>query len=202
MPCSEENTVVICLQNEFWEKVEGPSTLVLSPGKGIRDTRKSTASIYAKPVKGKFRQMKKQPVTVFDFDACIQQWAGGRKLGLVQRHKLIYFAWRTYFIKTNGRVPFKTRIEAWPMGPVFVELQNNQTRQGDSSKLNELMTKCCMDTMYLLGHISGERLVRLLHMHCGEWQLARLFAGRGKRPEITRKLVRQVLNQPAMAFYA
>jgi hypothetical protein len=141
--------------------------------------------------------------TVFDFDDCIQKISGARKLGLVQRHKLIYFAWRTYFMKSGGKVPFKTRIEAWPLGPVFVELQNDQTRKGDSTRLSELMTECCERTVYCLGHLSGERLACAVHMHCGEWQLARLFFQHGKqRPEITPKLVRQAISQPPMTFYA
>jgi uncharacterized phage-associated protein len=145
--------------------------------------------------------MKKQPINVFDFDDCIQRLSGPRKLGLVQRHKLIYFAWRTFVIGT-GKAPFKSRIEAWQYGPVFVELQEDQARRGDAGKLDELMVNCCRDTIKCFGHLSGEKLIKVGHQQCGEWQIARLFVPRGKRgPEITPKKVLKAYNRPLMAFY-
>lgn len=143
--------------------------------------------------------MKQRP-TVFDFDACIQGMTQQR-LGIVQRHKLVYFAYRTYVIGT-GKVPFRNRVEAWPLGPVFPDLQDNPTRKGDATVLDELMQNVCRRTVECLGHLSGTRLVKCSHAYCGEWQVARLFTKRGKLGgTITTKLIKKASSQPAVVFF-
>lgn len=144
--------------------------------------------------------MKRQPVTVFDFDACIQQMTPQR-LGLVQRHKLIYFAYRTYVIGT-GKAPFKDKAEAWPLGPVFPALQDNPQGKGDPDVLDELMRNCCRDTLDTFGHLSGARLVQFSHAHCGEWQIARLFVKPGKRGGVIQpRLIQKIsIHKEVLGF--
>jgi uncharacterized phage-associated protein len=137
-------------------------------------------------------------VTVFDFDTCIREMTS-QHLGIVQRHKLVYFAYRTYVLGT-GKVPFKNRVEAWPLGPVFPDLQENQTAKGDASVLDELMRNCCRTTIECLGHLSGARLIQLGHARCGEWQIARLFAKPGIRRRITPRMIFRA--HEALRFYA
>ena len=144
--------------------------------------------------------MRRRP-TVFDFDACIQGMTNQR-LGIVQRQKLIYFAYRTYVIGT-GKAPFQNRAEAWPLGPVFPDLQHNPSRKGDATALNELMQNVCRRTVECLGHLSGARLIKASHAYCTEWQKARLFVKAGKigGERITPQLIRKALNQPAIVFF-
>jgi uncharacterized phage-associated protein len=138
-------------------------------------------------------RMKRRAVTVFDFDTCIRQMTPQR-LGMVQRHKLIYFAYRTYVIGT-GKVPFKNKAEAWPLGPVFPELQEHPDIKGDASALDELMRNCCRDTLETFGHLSGTRMVQFSHARCGEWQVARLFVKPGKRGGVIQpSLIKKVAN--------
>jgi uncharacterized phage-associated protein len=146
--------------------------------------------------------MKKCLPTVFDFDACIRSLTPAR-LGIVQRHKLIYFAYRTHVIGT-GKAPFRNRAEAWPLGPVFPDLQENPTRAGNPEALNELMRNCCRDVLETFGHLSGARLVQYSHFHCVEWQLARLFVKPSRLGgEITPRMIKKVAYKREMLrFFA
>lgn len=77
--------------------------------------------------------------TVHDIDAYLRQQLEPRhgKLGLVQRHKLCYEVLRLG-IGLTGEAPFETgRIEAWDVGPIFLNLPLPKRRRRRKPKPQE-----------------------------------------------------------------
>ena len=115
--------------------------------------------------------MKSTAPTIFDFDACLRRELEPNhgRLGLVQRHKLLYAVLRLSLVN-DGEPAFLSRCEPWRYGPVFTELQANPDRGGDRDALSSHDRALCHQVTAKLAGVSGQKLASRSHRVYREWR--------------------------------
>ncbi len=109
--------------------------------------------------------------TIFDADTLVCSLLPARP-GKVARHKLAY-AWYRFSIVQTGQPDFAGFCAALPLGPCFIELLENDARQGDPNAFSAEAIARCHTVLDKLGAMSGKTLAARSHRNYYEWRIMR-----------------------------